>query len=256
MRSLPGRFARVVSGAAVPVCLLMSSAAAAQRGDSYQDVREQMVRREIVGRGVRDPRVCNAMREVPRHLFVPADMRKYAYTDAAIPIGYGQTITSPFVVAYMTEQLEPQPEDKVLEIGTGSGYQASVLSRLVADVYTIEIVDPLGRRAAATMQRLGYSNVHARVGDGYQGWPEHAPFDKIIVTCSPEKVPPALVGQLKEGGRLVVPLGERFQQSLFLFRKVNGQLQKEKLESTFFVPMTGQAEEFALRKMIQGSPRS
>ena len=229
--------------------------AVAQRPDDYEEARAAMVQSEVIGRGVRDPRVCDAMREVPRHLFLPADQRKYAYSDGALPIGNGQTITSPYVVAFMTEKLEPQATDKVLEIGTGSGYQASVLSRLVAEVYTIEIVEPLGQRATRTIQRLGYDNVHVKIGDGYQGWPEHAPFDKIIVTCSPEDIPRALVDQLREGGRLVVPLGERFQQTLYLFRKINGQLQKETLESTFFVPMTGTAEELRVTKDDSGIPQ-
>jgi protein-L-isoaspartate(D-aspartate) O-methyltransferase len=213
-----------------------------------------MVQSEVTGRGIRDPQVVRAMAEVPRHLFVPARQRQYAYYDAALPLGYGQTITSPYVVAFMTEQLEPQPTDRILEIGTGSGYQAAILSRIVAEVYSIEIVEPLGKRAARTISQLGYENVHTKIGDGYQGWPEHAPFDKIIVTCSPEKVPPALVAQLKEGGRLVVPLGQRFQQTLFLFRKVGGKLEKEKLEATFFVPMTGQAEQLRVKKDDSGWP--
>ncbi len=239
----------------VVLCEMAPSAAVGQPPDVAQRARQLMVQNEVAGRGIRDTRVVEAMREVPRHLFVPANQRKYAYQDAALPLGHGQTITSPFVVAYMTEKLEPQPSDRVLEIGTGSGYQASVLSRLVSEVYSIEIVEPLGRRAARTISELGYDNVHTRIGDGYQGWPEHAPFDKIIVTCSPEKVPPALVSQLKEGGRLVVPLGGRFQQTLFLFRKVDGQLQKEKLEATFFVPMTGQAEALRVRKDDSGVPK-
>ncbi len=229
-------------------------AVGAQREEAFEALRQAMVQAEVAGRGIRDPRVLDAMREVPRHLFVPANQRKFAYQDAALPLGSGQTITSPFVVAYMTEKLEPQPTDRVLEIGTGSGYQASILGRLVADVYSIEIVEPLGRRAARTIEQLGYSNVHTKIGDGYQGWPEHAPFDKIIVTCSPEQVPPALVEQLKEGGRLVVPLGERFQQTLYLFRKIDGLLQQEKLEATFFVPMTGQAEALRVRKDDSGMP--
>ena len=231
------------------------SAQAAQRPDDSREARAAMVQREVVGRGIRDSRVVAAMGEVPRHLFLPAEERKSAYQDAALPIGNGQTITSPYVVAFMTEQLEPQASDKVLEIGTGSGYQASILSRLVAEVYTIEIVEPLGRRAMKTIQQLDYDNVHVKIGDGYLGWPEHAPFDKIIVTCSPEKVPQALVDQLKEGGRLVVPLGERYQQMLYLFRKSNGQLLQEKLESTFFVPMTGQAEERRELKNDSGPPQ-
>jgi protein-L-isoaspartate(D-aspartate) O-methyltransferase len=169
----------------------------------------------------------------------------------ALPIGDGQTISPPFVVAYMTQQLDPRARDKVLEIGTGSGYQAAVLSPLVAEVYSIEIVPTLGRRAARTLKRLGYENVHTKVGDGYQGWAEHAPFDKIIVTCSPEKVPRPLVEQLAEGGRLIVPLGERYQQTLYLFEKREGELVETELLPTLFVPMTGAAED---RRDIQPDP--
>ena len=166
-----------------------------------------------------------------------------SYYDMALPIGHGQTISPPFIVAYMTEQLDPQPTDKVLEIGTGSGYQAAVLSGLVAEVYTIEIVEPLGRRAKEDLKRLKYNNVHVKIGDGYQGWKEHAPFDKIIVTCSPEKVPPALVAQLKDGGRMIIPVGLRYQQVFHLLKKENGELKSEAQRPTLFVPMTGKAEE-------------
>ena len=190
----------------------------------------------------------------PRHEFVPAALRRYAYFDIGMPIGEGQTITSPFVVAYMTEQLQPRPADKVLEIGTGSGYQAAVLSGLVAEVYSIEIVEKLGQRAAKTLRRLGYDNVKTKIGDGYQGWAEHAPFDKIIVTCSPEKVPQPLVDQLHEGGRLVVPLGRRYQQTLYLFKKVKGVLQAEPLQPTFFVPMMGRAEDERAAPADPGKP--
>jgi len=210
-----------------------------------------MVDEEIVAAGVTNPRVIRAMRTTPRHEFVWRTQRKYAYLDMALPIGYGQTISPPFVVAYMTEQLDPQPGDKVLEIGTGSGYQAAVLSGLVAEVYTIEIVEQLGRRAAHTLQRLGYENVHVKTGDGFLGWPEHAPFDKIIVTCSPESVPTPLVEQLKEGGRMIVPVGQRYQQQLYLFKKTDGRLVSEALLPTLFVPMTGQAEE---RRKVQPDP--
>jgi protein-L-isoaspartate(D-aspartate) O-methyltransferase len=161
----------------------------------------------------------------------------------ALPIGEGQTISPPFIVAYMTEQLAPQAQDKVLEIGTGSGYQAAVLSPLVKEVYTIEIETRLADRATRTLNRLGYANVFTLAGDGFKGWPEHAPFDKIIVTCSPEEVPQPLVDQLREGGRIVVPVGERFQQTLYLMTKVNGKLVSQALEPTFFVPMTGEAED-------------
>jgi len=184
-----------------------------------------------------------AMLAVPRHEFVTPDQRTYAYFDMCLPIGSGQTISPPFMVASMTEKLAPQPTDRVLEVGTGSGYQAAVLSGLVKDVYTVEIVPALGRRAAATLRRIGCYNVHPRIGDGYQGWPQHAPYDKIIVTCSPEKIPEPLVQQLKEGGRLIIPVGQRYQQILYLFKKVDGKLVVESREPTMFVPMTGQAEE-------------
>ena len=222
--------------------------------DPWAETRSRMVQFEVAAAGVKDQRVCEAMRATPRHEFVPPPLRHYAYLDIAMPIGEGQTITSPFMVAYMTEQLQPQPADKVLEIGTGSGYQAAVLSGLVADVYSIEIVEALGQRAAKTLHRLGYENVHTKIGDGYQGWAEHAPFDKIIVTCSPEHVPKPLVEQLREGGRLVVPLGQRYQQTLYLFTKVKGALQAEPLQPTFFVPMTGRAEEERVAPAEPGKP--
>lgn len=209
----------------------------------FTQARQSMVEQEIVAAGVKDERVIEAMKATPRHEFVAAGQRKWAYLDMALPIGAGQTISPPFVVAYMTEALDPQPEDKVLEIGTGSGYQAAVLSPLVKEVYTIEIVESLGRTAANTLARLNYQNVYAKTGDGYQGWPEHGPFDKIIVTCSPESVPQPLVDQLAEGGRMVIPVGERYQQTLYLYRKKAGELEQEKLLPTLFVPMTGTAEE-------------
>ncbi len=209
-----------------------------------------MVREEVVEAGIRDPRVAAALREVPRHLFVAPHLQRHAYFDMALPIGHGQTISPPYVVAFMTQHLDPQSTDKVLEIGTGSGYQAAVLSHLVAEVYSIEIVEPLGRKAAETLKSLDYTNVHTRIGDGYEGWPEEAPFDKIIVTCSPEDVPPKLIEQLREGGRMVIPLGERYQQSLYLLKKVNGKLEPEALEATFFVPMTGEAE--SRRRVLDG----
>lgn len=216
--------------------------APAQVRTPFQKERNKLVDDEIVAAGIKNPRVIQALRDTLRHEFVPVYQRRLAYYDMALPIGEAQTISPPFIVAYMTEALDPQPTDKVLEIGTGSGYQAAVLSPLVRDVYTIEIVPQLARRAAKTLARLHYDNVHAKQGDGYQGWPEHAPFDKIIVTCSPEKVPPALVEQLREGGRMVIPVGERYQQTLYLMKKVDGKLVAEKLQPTLFVPMTGAAE--------------
>ena len=241
-------------GCAMLGAFLITAAAHGQYRDPWAEARAHMVEQEVVGAGVKDARVCDAIRTTPRHEFIAASMRRYAYFDVAIPIGHSQTISSPFIVAYMTEQLEPMPTDKVLEIGTGSGYQAAVLSGLVSEVYSIEIVKPLGKRAAQTLRRLGYKNVETKIGDGYQGWVEHAPFDKIIVTCSPENVPKPLVEQLKEGGRLVVPLGERYQQTLYLFRKVNGVLQAEPLQPTFFVPMVGRAEEERVVQADAGKP--
>ncbi len=217
-------------------------AAMAQSRTSLDAIRKKMVDEEIVTAGVTNERVLEAMRNTPRHEFVPLGQRKYAYIDMALPIGEGQTISAPSIVAYMTQAIDPQPSDKVLEIGTGSGYQAAVLAKLVAEVYTIEIVAPLGHKAASVLERLRYKNVHVKVGDGYQGWPEHAPFDKIIVTCSPEKVPPALVKELREGGRIVIPVGERYQQTLYLLVKHDGKLVSEALQPTLFVPMTGKAE--------------
>jgi protein-L-isoaspartate(D-aspartate) O-methyltransferase len=205
--------------------------------------RKRMVDVAVVDAGVRDPRVIDAMLKTPRHEFVPRAERHLAYEDMAIPIGEAQTISSPFIVAFMTEAIEPQPTDRVLEIGTGSGYQAAVLSGLVREVFTIEIVESLGRQAERVLRDLKYTNVHVRVGDGFQGWPAHAPFDKILVTCSPEQVPQPLIDQLREGGRIVIPVGERYQQTLYLFTKRDGRLEQEALRPTLFVPMTGTAEE-------------
>ena len=211
--------------------------------DPYVEPRQTMVAEMIAAEGVKNERVLDSMRATPRHLFVKSTLKHLAYTDQALDIGFKQTISPPFIVAYMTEVLDPQPTDRVLEIGTGSGYQAAVLSPLVKDVYTIEIVEPLGNRARALLKQLKYENVHATVGDGYLGWPEEAPFDKIIVTCSPESIPRPLEEQLKEGGKMIIPLGERYQQVFYLLEKKNGKLEQTRLLPTLFVPMTGKAEE-------------
>lgn len=230
-----GRFALALS----LNCCLMPSAVAR---DPWQALRERMVEEEVVGAGIEHEQVIEAIRRTPRHEFVPRSERERAYYDMALPIGSGQTISPPFIVAYMTEQIDPHQSDRVLEIGTGSGYQAAVLSPLVREVYSIEIVPALGRQAERTLKRLKYNNVHTRVGDGYLGWPAEAPFDKIIVTCSPEKVPQPLVDQLADDGLMIVPVGERYQQNFYLFRKRDGKLESEALRATLFVPMTGQAE--------------
>jgi protein-L-isoaspartate(D-aspartate) O-methyltransferase len=201
-----------------------------------------MVEQQLKPRGIKDERVLAAMARVPREEFIPADVRGDAYEDGPLPIGYDQTISQPYIVAFMTEQLRPRPNDRVLEIGSGSGYQAAILADLVADVYTIEIVEPLAKTAEATLQRLGYKNVHIKVGDGYKGWPEQAPFDAIIVTCAPENVPQPLIDQLKDGGRMIIPVGERFAQQLYLLEKKNGQLKESVTLPVRFVPMLRAAE--------------
>jgi protein-L-isoaspartate(D-aspartate) O-methyltransferase len=199
--------------------------------------RERMVREQIVARGITDERVLNAMRTVPRHEFVPEKWRNESYKDHPLPIGNEQTISQPYLVALMTQQLRPQPDHRVLEIGTGSGYQAAVLCGLVAEVYSIDIVESLAKAADARLQRLGYKNVHVKIGDGYKGWPEHAPFDSIIVTCAPDHVPQPLIDQLKEGGRMVIPVGPELAQELYVVQKANGQLRQSALLDVRFVPM-------------------
>jgi len=205
--------------------------------------RNKMVDDCVVAAGVTNERVIQSMRDTKRHEFIlDPQQRRYAYVDMALPIGEKATISPPYVVASMTEHLDPQETDVVLEIGTGSGYQAAVLSPLVKEVYSIEIEPVLGARAKRVLAKLGYKNVFTKVGDGYKGWPEHAPFDKIIVTCSPETIPQPLVDQLNEGGRMIIPEGQRYQQVLYLYRKVDGKMQREAVEGTMFIPMTGEAE--------------
>jgi protein-L-isoaspartate(D-aspartate) O-methyltransferase len=203
--------------------------------------RQRMVQEQLMSRGIHDKRVLTAMSKVPREEFVPQNSRGGSYTDQPLPIGYGQTISQPYIVAFMTEQLHPSISDRVLEIGTGSGYQAAILAELVSEVYSIEIVEPLAKNAEATLQRLGYKNVHVKIGDGYKGWPEEAPFDAIIVTCAPDKVPQPLVDQLKDGGRMVIPVGDRLAQQLYLLEKKNGQLKQSATLPVRFVPMTSEA---------------
>ncbi|MFM7163905.1 MAG: protein-L-isoaspartate(D-aspartate) O-methyltransferase [Planctomycetaceae bacterium] len=231
--------------------LLPAAGGTAVGQQRFELQREAMVQKSLEAEGIRNPRVLEAMRKVPRHEFVRTADRSRSYEDTALPIGNQQTISPPYVVAYMTEVLDPGPEDRVLEIGTGSGYQAAVLGAICRDVYTIEIVPQLAKQATRRLQDLGYENVHVREGDGYKGWEEHAPFDRIIVTCSPESIPQPLIDQLREGGRMIIPMGERYQQSFHLLKKENGELQDEKLISTLFVPMTGESEE---QRRVQPDP--
>lgn len=215
----------------------------AHEEDDFTAERRRMVQEQLSssGNGVTNARVLAAMGRVPRHEFVPEELRPRSYEDRPLPIGYGQTISQPYIVAFMTEELNPRPTDRVLEIGAGSGYQAAVLAGLVSEVYTIEIVDALAQRARADLKRLGYTNVQVRSGDGYQGWPEAAPFDAVIVTCAPESVPQPLVDQLRDGGRMIIPVGPTWDQNLVLLRKQGGRLEKTAVLPVRFVPMTGKA---------------
>jgi protein-L-isoaspartate(D-aspartate) O-methyltransferase len=230
-------------GVPAACALLLGAGVVASAQDGYRQSRLHMVDEQIARNGIRNDAVLNAMREVPRHLFVDSKYYADAYRDVIIDIGHKQTLSTAYIVGYMTEAIDPQPTDTVLEIGTGSGYQAAVLSKLVKEVYTIEIVEPLGQEAMERLKKLGYTNVHVKIGDGFKGWSEHAPFNKIIITCSPETVPQPLLDQLAEGGKLIVPLGERYQQAFYLFEKHGSQVQKTKMMPTLFVPMTGIAEE-------------
>ncbi len=206
----------------------------------FQKQRARMVADQIAARDVTDRAVLEAMRSVPRHAFVPKSWRDEAYDDHPLPIGYDQTISQPYIVAYMTEALKVRKGDKILEIGTGSGYQAAVLAHMGAKVYSIEIVEPLGKRARQTLDKLGY-DVQVRIGDGYAGWPEEAPFNGIIVTAAPNEIPDPIVAQLMEGGRLVVPVG-RYFQDLKVIKKVDGKLVTTSTLPVRFVPMTGKIE--------------
>ncbi len=207
-----------------------------QDSAEFLQLRAAMVRDQIAARGVRDRETLEALRAVPRHLFVPKFLWPHAYQDYPLPIGHGQTISQPYVVAFMTEALELKRTDRVLEIGTGSGYQAAVLARICPDVYSIEILEDLGKEAAERLKRLGYTNIHLRVGDGYRGWPEAAPFDAIIVTAAPIEIPQALLGQLAIGGRMVVPVGARDQMLVRIRRDKNG-YSRQNLLPVRFVPM-------------------
>lgn len=239
------------------VCLCLATLARAQetgaapkqwdvldtRQGGYATSAATMVDRQLRPRGIDDPMTLRVMSKVPREKFVPPELRASAYEDRPLPIGYGQTISQPFIVAFMTQALKPKATDRVLEIGTGSGYQAAVLSELVAQVYTIEIVKPLAERSAALLRELGYKNVEVKAGDGYKGWPEHAPFDAIIVTAAPDHVPAPLVEQLKEGGRMIIPVGKTYAQELYLLEKREGKVRQTAVIPVRFVPLTREREE-------------
>jgi protein-L-isoaspartate(D-aspartate) O-methyltransferase len=233
---------RVWQWLAVAVLTASGCGQKAPAPSDFAPQRQQMVQQQLITRGINDQRVLAAMAKVPREEFVTAESRTASYEDRPLAIGYGQTISQPYMVAFMTEQLRLKPSDRVLEVGTGSGYQAAILAELVSEIYSIEIVEPLAKNAEATLQRLGYKNVHLKIGDGYKGWPETAPFDAIIVTCAPDKVPQPLVDQLKDGGRMIIPVGDRFAQELYLLEKKNGQLKQSVTLPVRFVPMESEAE--------------
>lgn len=205
----------------------------------YRSKRLAMVREQIEAREINNPAVLNALKTVPRHRFVPGRYEPYAYQDSPLPIGYGQTISQPFIVAYMTELIAPQPGDKILELGTGSGYQAAILAQIVDQVYSIEIVPQLAQRTAKLLGELGYTNIHSKQGDGYFGWPEQAPFDAIVVTAAAPYVPPPLLEQLKAGGKMVIPVGTPFRtQNLLLVEKTAaGKIHTRNLLPVRFVPL-------------------
>ncbi len=207
----------------------------------YQKLRTAMVQQQIIARGVKDPRVIKAMETVPRHKFLPPEEAPFAYADEPRPIGHGQTISQPYIVAFMTEQLHLKPTDRVLEIGTGSGYQAAVLAEIADSVFTIEIIPELAQEAAKRLKALGYDNVVVKQGDGYNGWPEKAPFDAIIVTAAPPKIPPPLLEQLKNGGTMVLPVGEYVQELVVVKKSATG-MAMQNILPVRFVPMTGKVQ--------------
>ncbi len=210
--------------------------------DNFEKERNDMVRDQIEARGVSNPAVLQALRSVERHQFVPEGDRSEAYADRPLLIGSGQTISQPYIVGFMTQAIKPKKTDKVLEIGTGCGYQAAVLSKLVDHVFTIEIVDDLAKTAKERLERLNYANITVRSGDGYAGWPEEAPFDSIIVTAAPEQIPPKLIEQLKPGGRLIAPVGKDLQDLIVVEKNLDGSIIRRSVMAVRFVPMTGQAQ--------------
>lgn len=207
------------------------------QADQYAPLREKMVKQQIIDRGIIDKKTIDALREVPRHLFVPQNLQDQAYDDSSLPIGFGQTISQPYIVALMTQIVKPDPGKKALEIGTGSGYQAAILSQIVDSVFTVEIVPELAKDAEGLFMRLGYGNILAKYGDGYKGWPEHAPFDIIIVTAAPENIPQPLIDQLSENGRMIIPVGNPdAYQELVLVEKKDGKIIKSRITMVKFVP--------------------
>ncbi len=223
------------------VIILLSTTVFAQEIDTFDAKRQEMIRHQIKNRGITDGKVLEAMEKVKRHLFVPDALRGMAYEDRPLPIGHNQTISQPYIVAYMTQAVRLSPDDRVLEIGTGSGYQAAILAEIVKEVYTIEIIKPLADSASSRLLGMGYQNVKVKWGDGYKGWVEHAPFDTIIVTAAPSEIPENLIDQLKIGGRMVIPIGTFFQE-LYLITRTESGFDKKPILPVRFVPMVHLAQ--------------
>jgi len=231
----------IIAASAVFLWIFLASPVVKKEKDKYKERRERMVQVQIAARGVKDEAVLRAMRTVPRHKFVSEDLIDSAYQDRPLPIGCGQTISQPYIVALMTELLDVKEKDKVLEVGTGSGYQAAILSQMGVEVYTIEIFEELGVSAQKRLKDLDYSRVKVKIADGYYGWPEEAPFDAIIVTCAASHIPPSLIEQLKEGGRMCIPVGSAFwTQNLMLVHKKKGEIIAENILPVRFVPLLGE----------------
>lgn len=210
--------------------------------DDFTRLRHKMVEQQIKNRGIRTANVLEAFMHIPRHIFVPLEYRNRSYDDTPLPIGYNQTISQPYIVAYMTEILKPDKNMRVLEIGTGSGYQAAILGYLCKEVYSVEIIDSLTARALNVFEKEGYKNIKVKTGDGYKGWKEYAPYDAIIVTCAPAKIPQPLLDQLAEGGRMIIPAGESYNQKLYFIEKENGKIRHKETLSVLFVPMLHDAD--------------
>jgi protein-L-isoaspartate(D-aspartate) O-methyltransferase len=223
------------------MCLLFASSCYKDSLNNYDIQRKKMVEQQIIKRGIKDKKVLEALLKVPRHEFVPAEYKINAYEDRPLPIGEGQTISQPYIVAFMTEILELKGTEKVLEIGTGSGYQAAILAEIVKEVYTIEIIETLGKKAEKKLNEMGYKNIKVKIGDGYKGWNEYAPFDAIIVTAAPKKIPEPLLEQLAEGGRMIIPVGDYFQELIFV-KKQNNKISQQSVLPVKFVPMIGEVE--------------
>lgn len=241
-RALRGRCCRVFGGLAAGLAVIVALAAPAAAGDGYELLRQSMVEQQVKQRGITQPEVLAAMKQVPRHLFVPDSLREKAYSDQPLVLGQGRTVYTPYVVALMTQLLDLKHGDKVLEIGTGSGYHAAVLSRIAREVYSIEIVEPIANQASKRLSVLGYHNVEVRWGDGYRGWPEKEPFDAILLSAAPPQIPKPLIDQLRVGGKMVVPVGGFFQDLMVITKTADG-TEKRAVIPVRLAPMKGKAQD-------------